>query len=244
MVSASKLEEKKARLLEGLCEGLKSLPEDSLRRFTLRSKSSSGRFEDERIDFKMNLGCFQERDFFCYTAVKSGVLPFFIGLSSNDIKKYRVFGLGEKVLLLGVYKSFGAQTLPSELTIDELGDDLVFLEALVLAIEDEFARIANAARLEASERRSDEKSSIPTPSTTQADENPFLLLGLFEFAFLATLVVAFFPWSLLLSLLINGLERTKLLIAALAHDFLKTLFVAFSVLGSLFLAVLLAISLV
>lgn len=190
----------------------------------------------------MNLGCFQGVDFFCYTAINSGALPFFIGLSSK-MKKYRVFGLGERVVLLGVFEVFGSHTLSSELTIDELGDDVAFLEALVISINEEIEKIAEVARSEESGRRRDEKSSLPTPSTTQADQNPYLLLGLFEFAFLATLVVAFFPLSLLLSLLINGLERTKLLIAALAHDFLKTLFVAFSVLGSLFLAVLLAISL-
>ncbi|TAJ93957.1 MAG: hypothetical protein EPO31_07195 [Gammaproteobacteria bacterium] len=55
------------------------------------------------------------------------------------------------------------------------------------------------------------------------DENPFLLLGFWEFAIIATLAVVFFPWSLLFSVLFYGMETTKFLILALLHDFLKTL---------------------
>jgi len=54
-------------------------------------------------------------------------------------------------------------------------------------------------------------------------QNHFLLLGFWEFAIIATLVVMFFPWSLLFSLVFYGMETTKLLILALLHDFLKTL---------------------
>lgn len=55
------------------------------------------------------------------------------------------------------------------------------------------------------------------------DENPFLLLGFWGFAIIATLAVAFFPWSLLFSVLFYGMETTRFLILALLHDFLKTL---------------------
>ena len=54
-------------------------------------------------------------------------------------------------------------------------------------------------------------------------ENRFLLMGFWEFGIIATLVVAFFPWSLLFSLFFLGMEGTKLLIAALLHDGLKTI---------------------
>lgn len=54
-------------------------------------------------------------------------------------------------------------------------------------------------------------------------ENPFLVLGFWEFAIIATLAVVFFPWSLLFSVIFYGMETTKFLILALLHDFLKTL---------------------
>jgi len=54
-------------------------------------------------------------------------------------------------------------------------------------------------------------------------ENPYLIMGFWEFAIVATLTVAFFPLSLLLSLLFFGMENTILLVTALVHDFIKTL---------------------
>ena len=54
-------------------------------------------------------------------------------------------------------------------------------------------------------------------------ENKYLLLGFWEFAILSTLVVVFFPWSLLFSLVFTGMDSTKLLIFALLHDAIKTL---------------------
>lgn len=59
--------------------------------------------------------------------------------------------------------------------------------------------------------------------TSPSKDNPFLLLGFWEFAIISTLVIVFFPWSLLLSLLLFGMEQTKFLVIALLHDFLKTL---------------------
>lgn len=58
---------------------------------------------------------------------------------------------------------------------------------------------------------------------SKREQNPFLILGFWEFAIISTLVVVFFPWSLLLSLIFFGMETTKFLILALLHDFLKTL---------------------
>lgn len=57
----------------------------------------------------------------------------------------------------------------------------------------------------------------------QREQNPFLILGFLEFAIISTLVVVFFPWSLLFSLIFFGMETTKFLVLALLHDFLKTL---------------------
>ena len=53
--------------------------------------------------------------------------------------------------------------------------------------------------------------------------NPYLELSFWRFSLLATVVVAFFPWSLLVNLLFKGLADTKFLIAALLRDYLQTL---------------------
>ena len=53
-------------------------------------------------------------------------------------------------------------------------------------------------------------------------ENPYLLLDFWDFVILSTLMVAFFPWSLLFCLFFYGMEDTKFIIAALIHDAVKT----------------------
>ena len=55
-------------------------------------------------------------------------------------------------------------------------------------------------------------------------ENPYLIMGFWEFAIVATLMVAFFPWSLLYCVVFHGFENTKLLIIALFHDLAVTVF--------------------
>lgn len=65
-----------------------------------------------------------------------------------------------------------------------------------------------------------------TPNT---NENPYLALGFFEFAILSTLMVLFFPWSLLFCVIFLGLETTKFIIIALLHDFFMTLIAIISV---------------
>ena len=64
-------------------------------------------------------------------------------------------------------------------------------------------------------------------------DNKYLLLGFWEFAIISTLVVVFFPWSLLFSVVVYGLDSTKLLIFALLHDAIKTLFAIISVVISI-----------
>ena len=64
-------------------------------------------------------------------------------------------------------------------------------------------------------------------------ENKYLLLGFWEFAILSTLVVVFFPWSLLFSVVVYGLDSTKLLIFALLHDAIKTLRAIISIIISI-----------
>jgi len=65
------------------------------------------------------------------------------------------------------------------------------------------------------------------------DENPYLLMGFWEFAILSTLMVVFFPWSLLFCVIFYGLKETKYIILALMHDAFKTFFAILSIVISL-----------
>ena len=64
-------------------------------------------------------------------------------------------------------------------------------------------------------------------------DNKYLLLDFWEFAIISTLVVVFFPWSLLFSVVVYGLDSTKLLIFALLHDAIKTLRAIISIIISI-----------
>jgi len=66
--------------------------------------------------------------------------------------------------------------------------------------------------------------------TSETSENPFLILGFWEFAIISTLMFVFFPWSLLFCLFFYGMENTKLIVIALFHDWIKTLLAVLSVL--------------
>ena len=56
----------------------------------------------------------------------------------------------------------------------------------------------------------------------KVNQNPYLIMGFWEFAILCTLMVVFFPWSLLFCVIFYGLEDTKLIVKALLHDAFKT----------------------
>ena len=58
-----------------------------------------------------------------------------------------------------------------------------------------------------------------------------------NFAIISTLVVAFFPFSLLFCVIFYGLEQTKFLIAALLHDAIKTFLAVLSVVLSIIIVV-------
>ena len=55
-----------------------------------------------------------------------------------------------------------------------------------------------------------------------AEKEPRLILGFWEMGIIGTLMVVFFPWSLLFCLFVYGMEETKLLIIVLLHDVVKT----------------------
>jgi len=61
------------------------------------------------------------------------------------------------------------------------------------------------------------------------EKNPYLILGFWEFAITSTLFVVFFPWSLLYMVIFHGMDDTKQLLQALAHDFLSTVLAVLAV---------------
>jgi hypothetical protein len=71
----------------------------------------------------------------------------------------------------------------------------------------------------------------------------YLLGGFLEFAIISTLMTVFFPWSLLFCLVFFGMERTKMFVAAMLHDFVKTLYVVVGVILSV-LAVIFLIAVI
>lgn len=72
-----------------------------------------------------------------------------------------------------------------------------------------------------------EKDSVMNESTVV--ENKYLIMGFWEFAIVSTLMAVFFPWSLLFCVVTYGLQETKLIVLALVHDLLKTVFAILSV---------------
>ena len=58
---------------------------------------------------------------------------------------------------------------------------------------------------------------------TTKPENSYLLLGFWKFAIMSTLMVVFFPWSILFCVVMWGWEETKFILVALIHDAFKTL---------------------
>ena len=69
-------------------------------------------------------------------------------------------------------------------------------------------------------------------------ENPYLIMGFWEFAITATLMTAFFPWSLLFCVVFYGFQNTKFLITALLHDLVKTVFAILAVILPLVIGII------
>ena len=64
----------------------------------------------------------------------------------------------------------------------------------------------------------------------ETPNNRFLVMDFWEFAIVSTLMAVFFPWSLLYCLLVYGMQDTKFIVIALAHDWIKTILAILSVL--------------
>ncbi len=77
-----------------------------------------------------------------------------------------------------------------------------------------------------------EKQKLSEQQSIEKDlqSNRFLVMDFWEFAIVSTLMAVFFPWSLLYCLLVYGMQDTKNLVMALAHDWIKTILAILSVL--------------
>jgi hypothetical protein len=69
------------------------------------------------------------------------------------------------------------------------------------------------------------------------DQNPYLLMGFWEFAIMSTLMVTFLPWSLVFCVIFYGLEETKHIVLAIIHDALKTILAISAILGALIMII-------
>ena len=69
------------------------------------------------------------------------------------------------------------------------------------------------------------------------DENPYLLMDFWEFVIMSTLMVVFFPQSLLFCVIFYGLTQTKYIVLTLIHDAFKTLLAILSVAISLIILI-------
>ena len=69
-------------------------------------------------------------------------------------------------------------------------------------------------------------------------ENPYLIMGIWEFAITATLITVFFPLSLLFCVVFYGFQNTKFLIIALLHDLVKTVFAILAVILPLVIGII------
>ena len=73
------------------------------------------------------------------------------------------------------------------------------------------------------------------------NENPYLIMGFWEFAITATLMTVFFPWSLLFCVVFYGFQNTKLLLIALLHDLLKTVFAILAIVIPLIVSIIILV---
>ena len=73
------------------------------------------------------------------------------------------------------------------------------------------------------------------------EQNPYLIMGFWEFAITATLMTVFFPWSLLFCVVFYGFQNTKFLIIALLHDLVKTIFAILAVILPLVIGIVVLI---
>ncbi|MEY3943982.1 MAG: hypothetical protein RLZZ133_1672 [Pseudomonadota bacterium] len=74
------------------------------------------------------------------------------------------------------------------------------------------------------------KGNALSDTEAGSGENRFLVMDFWEFAIISTLMIVFFPWSLLFCVFVYGMADTKLIVIALLHDWVKTVLAVLSVL--------------
>ncbi len=71
------------------------------------------------------------------------------------------------------------------------------------------------------------KSENSSPSITNSPSqiNRYSEMGFLQFTFITSLVTIFFPWYLILNTIQRGIEDTKLLLIAMAKDWIQTIII-------------------
>ena len=70
------------------------------------------------------------------------------------------------------------------------------------------------------------------------ESNPYLKLNFWEFLALSTVLLLFFPWSILVCLLIYGVDETKFIVLAVVEDFAKTLLMVVAVVATIVITII------
>ena len=78
-------------------------------------------------------------------------------------------------------------------------------------------------------------------SSYDRDSNPYLKLNFWEFLALSTVMLLFFPWSILVCLALYGIDETKLIVLALIEDFAKTLLMVIAVVVTIVITIIVLI---
>ena len=78
-------------------------------------------------------------------------------------------------------------------------------------------------------------------SSYDRDSNPYLKLNFWEFLALSTVMLLFFPWSILVCLALYGIEETKLIVLAVIEDFAKTLLMVIAAVATIIITIIVLI---
>ena len=73
------------------------------------------------------------------------------------------------------------------------------------------------------------------------ESNPYLKLNFWEFMALSTVMLLFFPWSILFCLALYGFDETKLIVLAVIEDFAKTLLMVIAVVATIVITIIVLI---
>ncbi len=71
--------------------------------------------------------------------------------------------------------------------------------------------------------------------------NPYLKLGFWKLFALSVIMLLFFPWSILICLVLYGVEETKLIILALIEDFVKTFLLLMAIIATIVITAIVSI---